>query len=98
MNIGSFVWNVFNGVLRFGTIERADFDASGWAYYSVSWHDDEVYNRAIDESSDPDQVGRNRMYRIDELALVSTTHLAVSVAQHDATFPTGHSESEIPAC
>mgnify|MGYP003652999615 CR=1 FL=1 len=82
MNIGSFVWNVFNGVLRFGTIERTDLDASGWAHCSVLWHDDEVYNRAIDESSELDQTARDRMYRIDELNLVSIDHLAQSIAQH----------------
>ena len=32
MNIGSFVWNVFNGELRFGTIVRIDLNVSGWAY------------------------------------------------------------------
>ena len=98
MNIGSFVWNVFNGILRFGTITRTDLSPSGWAYCSVVWHDDKVYNRAIDEDSKPDQEAKTRMYRVDELNLVSTYHLAASIAEHAATFPARRTDSNIPAC
>jgi hypothetical protein len=90
MNIGSFVWNVFNGVLRFGTIVRMDLDVSGWAYCSVVWHDDEVYDRATG--------GLRRRYRVDELNLVPISHLAQSIIQHGVTFPMRHGDSEVPAC
>ena len=93
MNIGSFVWNVFNGVLRFGTIVRMDLDVSGWAHCSVVWHDDEVYNRAL-----AGEATTERLYRVDELGLVPTDHLAESVKQHIAVFPTKFNDSGIPAC
>ena len=92
MNIGSFVWNVFNGVLRFGTIVRMDLNVSGWAYCSVVWHDDEVYRRAT-ETTVPE-----RLYRVDELNLVPISHLAKSIIQHKVTSPARYNDSEVPAC
>jgi len=93
MNIGSFVWHTFNGVLRFGTVVRMELDVSGWAHCSVIWHDDGVYDHAMG-GEEPTE----RMYRVDELGLVGTEHLAKSVAQHSATFPLQPIEPEIPAC
>jgi len=93
MNIGSFVWHTFNGVLRFGTVVRTELDLAGWAHCSVIWHDDGVYDRAME-----DEKNTERLYRVDELGLVNPEHLAKSIAQHNATFPRKKLEPEIPAC
>ena len=92
MNIGSFVWSAFSGVLRFGTIVRMDLSVSGWAYCSVVWHDDDTYRQATGTKAP------ERLYRVDELNLVPISHLAKSIIQHKVTSPARYSDSEGPAC
>jgi len=47
MDIGSLVWNEYHGLLRFGTIASKTIKEDGWAYYTVAWHRDEMYEEQM---------------------------------------------------
>ena len=77
MNIGQLVWNDYHGVLRFGTIKSKRLDESGWAYYKVSWHSDNVYERAMDLREKLTHTDyRLKEYRKDQIKAISKEFLA----------------------
>ena len=84
MNIGSFVWNVFHRILRFGTIVEREVDDNDWAHFRVAWHEDRVYTQSRDR--DYELLGRSedRLWRADELYPAETTHLAEVIKARDS--------------
>lgn len=78
MNVGNFVWNVTNGLLRFGTVTRKEERGCGWAYYRVDWHDDVQYESAVTKGGMDNQ----EWYRIDELYCTDVYHLERSTYLH----------------
>jgi len=97
MNIGNLVWNVYHGGLRFGTITGKELDAKGWAHFTVDWHDDGIYDDAMkwmNKLRNTDD--HKRLYRADELTLVSSEHLAKAIASHTPHFRSR--TPEIPVC
>ena len=96
MNIGNLVWNAYHGGLRFGTITRKKIDDSGWAHFTVDWHDDAIYDRAIkwmNKLRNTDD--QKHLYRIDELTLVSSEHLSRAISSHATHM---HSRRQVPVC
>ena len=47
MKIGDLVWNIYHGLMRFGTVTSKRLKENKWAYYTVDWHDDETYERSM---------------------------------------------------
>lgn len=77
MNIGQLVWNNYHGVLRFGTIKSKRLDESGWAYYKVSWHSDDTYEKAMDLREKLTHTDhRLKEYRKDQITPISKEFLA----------------------
>ena len=97
MKIGSFVWHTTNGLLRFGTVTGKTIDEKGWAYYTVSWHDDARYQYAMNAEGTPELALPQYQYRVDELALVETGHLSEALSGH-TQFRPAYQDSELPAC
>tara|TARA_R110002020_G_scaffold109500_1_gene253374 strand:- start:822 stop:1121 length:300 start_codon:yes stop_codon:yes gene_type:complete len=83
MNIGSFVWNVFHSILRFGTIIDREIDENGWAHFKVEWHEDHAYDQAIAWDSQFREHAEGRLWRADELYPVETIHLAEVIKVRD---------------
>ena len=76
MNIGQLVWNNYHGVLRFGTIKSKRIDESGWAYYKIDWHSDDVYERAMDLRERLTHTDhRMEEYRKDQVTVISKKFL-----------------------
>jgi len=84
MNIGSFVFNSWQGMPRFGTITDKRLDNNGWAHYVVAWHDDASHKQASEwqnkmrRTDDAEQAE----YRADELSVVEPSHLDYSIVGH----------------
>ena len=77
MNIGQLVWNNYHGVLRFGTINSKRIDETGWAFYKVNWHCDDVYERAMDLREKLTHTDhRLEEYRKDQITPVSKNFLS----------------------
>ena len=77
MNIGQLVWNNYHGVLRFGTINSKRVDETGWAFYKVNWHCDDVYERAMDLREKLTHTDhRLEEYRKDQITPVSKNFLS----------------------
>ena len=77
MNIGQLVWNNYHGVLRFGTINSKRVDETGWAFYKVNWHCDDVYERAMDLREKLTHTDhRLEEYRKDQITSVSKDFLS----------------------
>lgn len=83
MNIGTLVWNVYYGGLRFGTITGKKIDDSGWAHFTVDWHDDAIYDDAVKWMNKMRNTDDHKhLYRADELTPVSSGHLSRAITSH----------------
>ena len=77
MNIGDLVWNSYHGVLRFGTILSKRIDESGWAFYKINWHNDYVYEEAINARKKLTHKDYSlKEYRKDQITLTSRNFLS----------------------
>ena len=86
MKIGDLVWNNYHGVLRFGTIKSKRIDVSGWAYYKIIWHSDDVYERAMRDRKKLTHIDhRIEEYRKDQIKLICKSNLSKVLRQHDNT-------------
>ena len=84
MKVGDLVWNNYHGVLRFGTVKSKRIDESGWAYYKVNWHSDDVYERAMNIRKKLTHTDhRMKEYRKDQIKLASRNNLSKVLRQHD---------------
>ena len=102
MNVGDFIYNVHNGILRLGTIMEKELKPGPayreWAYYRVNWHDDVQFMRAAMES-DGKALREKIWWRVDELHLIDTHHLARSLHEHKTYNATNSPKQiNIPAC
>jgi len=83
MNIGDFVWNVYHGVLRFGTIDGKTMEPGGWAYFTVFWHDDYQYENAMSWKNKMRNANEQKLrWRADELVPVDPSRVSKMVASH----------------
>jgi len=77
MNIGQLVWNNYHGVLRFGTISSKRVDETGWAFYKVNWHCDNIYEEAMDFRKKLTHTDhRLEEYRKDQITPISKNFLS----------------------
>ena len=87
MNIGSFVFNSWQGLPRFGTVTDKRLDEKGWAHYTVDWHDDAEHKQAAEwqnylrRTDDAEQTE----YRADELSVIDPSRLDYSIVGHIET-------------
>jgi len=72
MNIGSNVYMVLHGILRFGTITKKLKGPDGWAHFSVKWTEDDQYKKNVE----PFLKREKHLYRADELFLVDAHRLS----------------------
>ena len=85
MNIGTLVWHAYYGGLRFGTITGKKIDDKGWAHFTVDWHDDAIYDRAVKWMNKLRNTDDHKhLYRADELTPVSSGHLSRAITSHVA--------------
>ena len=76
LEIGKPVFQVYRGLLRFGTIKSRMTDKDGWAHFYVDWTSDEKYERAMDEAERYSNKPKTReYYRCDEIYLLNTERL-----------------------
>lgn len=47
MKEGDVVYNEYHDIRRYGIIEKKTIDDGGWAYCTVKWFNDEVYESAM---------------------------------------------------
>ena len=88
MNIGTLVWRNSQGNLRIGTVTGKELDEKGWAHFTVDWHDDVLHRMATDRSDKLRNDGADsysRAYRVDELAVLDSSHLDYSIVGHIET-------------
>ena len=77
MNIGDLVYNTYQSILRFGTIQSTRIDQSGWAYYKVNWHADETYEEAMNlRQKLTHKDHRLQEYRKDQIKPISKDFLS----------------------
>jgi len=92
-DVGSFVMNVYHGLVRYGTVRTKRIAKDGWAYFTVEWHNDEDYKEAIAWRAAL-TVGDDHTleeYRGDSLTLISNPRrlsLAVDAHYHFLALPT----------
>jgi hypothetical protein len=83
MNIGDFVFNNYHEVLRFGTIIGKTVEPNGWAFFTVSWHDDDRYEHAIAYINKLRNTNEKKLrWRVDELTPVDPSRISKIVASH----------------
>ena len=83
MKIGDFVFNNHHEILRFGTIIGKTVEPNGWAFFTVSWHNDERYVHAIayiNKLRNTDY--KKTLWRSDELTPADPSRLINSTQQH----------------
>lgn len=67
LDIGSSVWNSYNGLLRFGRITSKEI-IDGWAEFKVTWFDDGVYESRVAHREDMTKKDyKKHTYRANEL-------------------------------
>ena len=85
MNVGDFIYSVYNGILRFGTITEKKLQPGSscleWAHFRVDWHDDGQFTRMVRES-DNRYLRKKTWWRIDKLHAIDNHHLARSLHEH----------------
>jgi hypothetical protein len=72
------------GDLRLGTVTDKRLDDSGWAYFTVAWHDDAKYEASVawqNKLRNTSDVGQVE-YRADELKIIDQSHLDYSIVGH----------------
>ena len=47
MKRGDVVYNEYHGIRRYGIVEEKTMKANGWAYCTVKWFNDEIYEGAM---------------------------------------------------
>jgi len=87
MNINDLVMNSHKGAVRYGTITRKRIDKSGWAWFIVKWHDDEDYNKVVEQNVNVCGAADSRPYeyRTDMLQTVTTKKLTKVISVHKET-------------
>jgi len=84
MKVGDLVWNSYHGILRFGTIKTKRIDDSGWAFYKVKWHSDDVYEKAVKHREKlSNKKHRLEEYRKDQVRLATKDFLVSVIKEHD---------------
>ena len=84
MNIGDLVYNTYHGILRFGTVQSKRIDTTGWAYFKITWHDDNAYENAIAHREKlTNKKYKLEEYRADQLSLASKEYLSNVIKQHE---------------
>jgi len=75
MKTGDTVWNQYHGILRLGTIQSKTMK-NGWAYFTVDWHCDEAYERAMKHREELCHENYYlEEYRADQIKTISSERL-----------------------
>ena len=83
MKIGALVWNNYHGILRFGTIQSKRIDETGWAFYKVKWHSDNVYEESMTFRQQLTHKNyKLEEYRKDQIHSTTTNFLSQVVKEH----------------
>ena len=103
MNVNDFIYSVYNGILRFGTITEKKMQTESshleWAYFRVDWHDDGRFTSMVRESDD-ETLRKKTWWRVDKLCVVDSYHLGRSLYEHQS-HKSGNKITEhtnIPVC
>ena len=74
--IGKPVFQVYHGLLRFGTIKSRMVDKDGWSHFFIDWTNDERYERAMATAEEFSKKHKTKeFYRCDEVYLLDTARL-----------------------
>tara|TARA_A100001515_G_scaffold99993_1_gene80854 strand:+ start:65 stop:349 length:285 start_codon:yes stop_codon:yes gene_type:complete len=71
MKVDDIVFQNYQGIRRFGVVNKVEAQDDGWTYAHVKWIDDDKYERAMDDLSNLRGGNHTKeTYRIDELKLI----------------------------
>jgi|21_taG_2_1085346.scaffolds.fasta_scaffold00196_24 hypothetical protein len=78
MDIGSLVYNRYDGLLRFGVIVEKLVGNHGWTHFEINWIEDEAYERAMAwrEKLCASRHTPKELYRADEVHPIDGERLA----------------------
>jgi len=87
VNVSDFIYSMYNGILRFGTITEKKMQTESshleWAYFRVDWHDDGQFTSMVRESDD-ETLRKKTWWRVDKLCVVDSYHLGRSLYEHQS--------------
>ena len=76
LDIGKPVFQMYHGLLRFGTIRSKMTDKDGWAHFFVDWVSDEKYESSVNAALEFNPRHKiKEYYRCDEIFLLDTERL-----------------------